>query len=465
MGLPIFFEPSTPGAQSERREKPATDARSGIRRRHIPGNGSGAAYNARQLNNIASSRIRTATGTIRDEMSNNHMQDLPGIQYEHGNFRRQRLITGRMETDRPSMPAVPESRDYVTPMNLDSQRPAQGPDPTPQQYRDSSNSISQTRASEVSEERSRATPSSENNVSKRGRSKSVEFNHIEWWICNPCCLGGGTSKSKRRKILYAYAKWLKRGNAKLDENIREERRVQRRLEERLRIEGIRERAEASTRVDNTEREQEQGPELPNLTHAPEDSTPHNPILAEQSESARFEGGEKEQHVKLVKSGNTSHNFVRDRMELARRRVEQAEIERGRARDEVERGGSKSREREARVDRAREQLARADSPGSVYRIAESFVDGLGDRERSLSPEASASSSFASTAATRSQRDSTSTATASSLGSVSRSYQLDVPTNGDCDAGTDLETEDESTGESHLSPRFLLTNQRYFSRRGT
>lgn len=267
----------------------------------------------------------------------------------------------------------------------------------------------------------------------------------------------------------------------LDENIREERRVQRRLEERLRIEGIRERAEASTRVDNTEREQEQGPELPNLTHAPEDSTPHNPILAEQSESARFEGGREGAARQVGEEREHFSHFVRDRMELARRRVEQAEIERGRARDEVERAREQVERARARVDRAREQLARADSPGSVYRIAESFVDGLGDRERSLSPEgegswdailirpdpqpASASSSFASTAATRSQRDSTSTATASSLGSVSRSYQLDVPTNGDCDAGTDLETEDESTGESHLSPRFLLTNQRYFSRRGT
>ncbi|KAB8303085.1 hypothetical protein EYC80_004538 [Monilinia laxa] len=535
MGLPIFFEPSTPGSKPERPGKPATDARSGIRRRHIFGNHSGAAYNARlrralstehpernyedlftfeEPNNTARSRIGAATATIRAERRRNHMQMGPGI---YRVSRHERPLAESMETDGPSMPAVPESRDYVTPMNPDSQRAARGPDPTTPYTETDLNSISRTQASEVPEERPRSTLPSGNNVrsvedpspsnpnlfsgefttlsaalASAGRGNVIDSQNL--FPPN----GGHVQRSRtlsweadqRRHvrereeeenapedILRVYD-IIEEGQRELDDDIREERRVERRLEERRRIEGIRERVEASMRVDNVEREQDQERQLHDLSHAQEHPTLHNPISVEQSESTRVERG-REGAARQVGEVQPQLHFYRDRVELARRRVQLAEIDRGRARSEVERAREQVERARERVDRAREQLANFDPLGFMDQIGQSSVNGLGDRERSLSPEEegswdailitpdpqppSASSSFASTAALRSQRDSTSTPTASALGSVSRSYQLDVPTNGDCEAGTDFEAEDEPTGESPPSSRFYLMNRPYFIRR--
>ncbi|RAL64404.1 hypothetical protein DID88_001880 [Monilinia fructigena] len=541
MGLPIFFEPSTPGSKSERPGKPATDARSGIRRRHILGNHSGAAYNVRfgralgiehpernyedllnfeEPNNIARSRIGATTATIREERRRNHMQMGPGI---YRVSRHARPLAESMEMDGPSMPAVPESRDYVTPMNPDSQRAARGSDPTLPYTETDPNSISRTQASEVPEERPRSTPPSGNNVrnvedpspsnsilfsddyrtfsatlTAAGRSNIIESQNLflptgghvqrlrtlSWETGQRRQVGEQEEAEQTPEDIIRVRDIVEERQRQLDDDIREERRVERRLEERRRIEGIRERVEASTRVDNIEREQEQEREqeheLHDLSRAPEHPTLDNPISVDQSESTRVERG-RERAARQVGEVQPQLHFYRDRVELARRRVQLAEIDRGRARGEVERAREQVERARERVDRAREQLANFDPPGFMHQIGQSSVNGLGDRERSLSLERegswdailitpdpqppSASSSFASTAASRSQRDSTSTPTAGALGSVSRSYQLDVPTNGDCEAGTDFETEDEPTEESPPSSRFYLTNRFYFTRRGS
>ncbi|QSZ33158.1 hypothetical protein DSL72_002744 [Monilinia vaccinii-corymbosi] len=532
MGLPIFFEPSKPNPTPERAEKPASDTRSGIRRLYVPVNDFRTVQNARRrrallglehlegnhdnflhsqdLNPIAT--LTSHFGVTGTEMRRNHMPRAARSSRAPTIPRHERQSAGSMEADGPSMPAVPESRDYVTPVSFgvpqrtfllldsthegrrDSRRMARRRQySTPPHTETDINSIPGTRTSEVPAERE----INERNMDYSSPSNPILFNRFTALMERDDGMTRYLSTQDHSIVRQLRRLVRERDDAELvqeemirvrdlaqerqrqlDDDIREERRVERRLEERRRLEEIRERAQARIPAHEPEREQE----LDDPLHAPESLSGSLALyvntIVEQAGRALFEpveGGREEAARQVGEVQQDSATHFHTMMYQARRRVEQVERERERVQDEVERAREQVERARERVERLREQrdeveraqegrLAHFDGRGFVNQIEQSSVDGLGDRERSLSPGAegswnailitpdpqppSASSSFASTAASRSQRDSANTPAGSSPGAVAsfrtRFYEpptdsngnityreSGVPNNGDCD----------------------------------
>ncbi|CAD6441346.1 588f2f38-d53c-4cb1-a0f5-c9360ccb199b [Sclerotinia trifoliorum] len=142
MGLPIFFEPSVPDSPSKETEKSTSGARSAIRRHPLRGNR--PVYHARRrrayLDNYErdtnslelfqhlyqqqsirpSARVSITTSTrdaMREAMREHSLSAVPpSLSFERQSSR-------GAEADGPLMPAVPESRDYPNPPIGDPQGP------------------------------------------------------------------------------------------------------------------------------------------------------------------------------------------------------------------------------------------------------------------------------------------------------------------------------------------------------